>query len=339
MKQSILFLAVVLIITSCTVYKEYPIDIYKPGEAFLPPNAENIALVYRNFKYDTDTLQHYFKSDKGLRKIKNDPKNLDSLLATACLNELALNLKKGNENRKISVYTNIFKPHSAAKIPAINTAVLNDLAAKTNSGFVILLETHSWFYAEYPSEQGGQNPREVLTADVWSAYNPATGKFTDRKNMIDTVFWNSYDDAGNYNAKSKLPPRITALKIASQMAGENYAKRYLASWVNVKRSYSVPPLPDFEAADKYIANGEWDNAIELWKKYAADKNGKMAINARYNLALGYEMKDDIDAALQWISASQKIATDYHSSKELKLIEQYKNILVKRKKEIDLLNQQ
>ena len=72
MKQAILFLSVVLIVTSCTVYKEYPIDIYKPGEAYLPPDAGNIALVYRNFKYDTDTLQHYFKSDKGLRKIKND---------------------------------------------------------------------------------------------------------------------------------------------------------------------------------------------------------------------------------------------------------------------------
>lgn len=339
MKQFILFLTVAMIVTSCTVYKEYPIDIYKPGEAYMPPDAGNIALVYRNFKYDTDTLQHYYKSDKGLRKVKNDPKNLDGLLATACLNEVALNMKKGNENRKVSVYTNVFKPHWAAKIPVINTSVLNELATKTNAGFVILLETHSYFYAEYPSEQGGQNPREVVTADVWSAYNPATGKFTDRKNLIDTVFWNSYDDAGNYNSKSKLPPRITALKIASQLAGENYAKRYSASWVNVKRSYSVPPLPDFEAADQYLLKGDWDNAIMLWKRYSADKNGKMAINARYNLALGYEMKDDIETALQWINASQKIATDYRSSKDMKLIDQYKKILLQRKKEIDLLNQQ
>jgi hypothetical protein len=252
---------------------------------------------------------------------------------------VAINLKKANENRKVTVYTNIFKPHRAAKIPAINASVLNDLAAKTNAGFVILLETHSYFYAEYPSEQGGQNPREVVTADIWSAYNPATGKFTDRKNLIDTVFWNSYDDAGDYNAKSNLPPRVTALKIASQLAGEKYAKRYSASWVNVKRSYSVPPLPDFEAADQYLQKGDWDNAIMHWHKYAADKNGKLAINARYNLALGYEMKDDIDTALQWINASQKIAGDYHSSKDLKLIEQYKNILLQRKKEIDRLNQE
>lgn len=339
MKQYVFFLSVVLIVASCTVYKEYPIDIYKPGEAYLPPDAGNIALVYRNFKYDTDTLQHYYKSENGLRKVKNDAANLDSLLAAICLNELAINLKKGNENKKTSIYTDVFKPHSAAKIPPINTSVLNNLASKTNADFVILLETHSFFYAEFAAEQGSQNPREVVTADVWSAYYPATGKFTDRKTMIDTVFWNSYDEDGNFNANSKLPPRLTALKIASQLAGEKYAKRFFASWVNVKRTYSVPPLPDFEAADQYLIKGEWDNAILLWKRYAADKHGKMAINARYNLALAYEMKDEIETALQWINAANQIATDYHSRNDMKLIEQYKKILLQRKKEIDRLNQQ
>ncbi len=38
----------------------------------------------------------------------------------------------------------------------------------------------------------------------------------------------------------------------------------------------------------------------LWKRYADDKNGKMAINARYNLALAYEMKDDLDTAWKWL---------------------------------------
>ena len=33
MKQLIFLFSVVLLFTSCTVYKEFPIDIYKPGEA------------------------------------------------------------------------------------------------------------------------------------------------------------------------------------------------------------------------------------------------------------------------------------------------------------------
>ena len=91
-------------------------------------------------------------------------------------------------------------------------------------------------------------------------------------------------------------------------------------------------------AEKYIQKGDWDNAILLWKRYADDKNGKLAIHARYNLAFGYEMKDDIDTAIQWISAAKQSAESYHSRSDLKLIEQYNTVLIQRKKDVERLNQ-
>ena len=103
--------------------------------------------------------------------------------------------------------------------------------------------------------------------------------------------------------------------------------------------YSIPPLPDFEAAEKYLQKNDWDNAILLWKRYADDKNGRMAINARYNLALAYEMKDDIDTAWKWLTAAKQIAMQYHSKENLKMITKYQNILVKRQEQIERLNQQ
>jgi tetratricopeptide (TPR) repeat protein len=102
--------------------------------------------------------------------------------------------------------------------------------------------------------------------------------------------------------------------------------------------YSVPPLPDFAMADEYVQKGEWDNAILLWKRYADESNGKIAINARYNLALGYEMKDDFDTAEKWLNAALQIATAYHSKEDLKMIFQYQQLLAKRKKDILRLNQ-
>ena len=157
--------------------------------------------------------------------------------------------------------------------------------------------------------------------------------------MIDTVFWNAYKDDGTLDRSSKLPPRLTALKIASQMAGEKYAKRYTASWANTKRIYSVPPLPDFEAAEKYVQKGEWDNAIMLWRRYTGNKDGKLAINARYNMAFAYEMKDDFDSALQWLSSARKMAEDYHNRENLKMIDEYRKILLQRQKDIERLNQE
>jgi hypothetical protein len=101
--------------------------------------------------------------------------------------------------------------------------------------------------------------------------------------------------------------------------------------------YSIPPIPDFEAAEKYLVKGDWDSAIMLWKRYANDKNGKTAIKARYNLALGFEMKDDLVTAIQWLTAAQQIAADNKSKEDLKMISAYQKVLAQRKKEIERLN--
>ena len=336
-RLSFWLLGLSFVITSCTVYKEYPIDVYKPGEIAVPPNVKNIALISRNFKYQNDTLQHYYKDDNMMRKSKGDPENLDSILVNFCLNELALNLKGRNIYNQISIFPEVFKPHTGTKLPAIDFEVINKLTSATATDLVISLETFTYFYSEFSADAGVPKSREVITGNVWAVYDLAAKKIIERKTMIDTLYWNAYDENGNYQKNSKLPPRLSALKIASQMAGENYSKRFFASWQSVKRMYSIPPLPDFEAAEKYLVKGDWDNAIMLWKRYADNKNGKMAVNARYNLALAYEMKDDLDIAIQWLNAARQIATDYRSKDDLKMIGAYEKILIQRKKEIEKLN--
>lgn len=339
MKHILLFAITIIALSACTVYKEYPIEIYQPGLIAVPPQAENVSIVYRNFKYTNDTLQHYYQDDFKLKKAHKDPENLDSILVNMCMQELAKNLKEKNAFTNIHIFPELFKEHRGEKLPALDFDVVNKIANTTQSDLLISLETYSCFYSEYSStEQYPGKSNEVITAAVWAVYNPNTQKMLEHKTMIDTIFWNGYDDQGNYQRKSKLPPRITALKIASQMAGENYSKRFFASWQSVNRMYSVPPLPDFAAADAYVQKGEWDNAIMLWKRYADDSNGKMAINARYNLALGYEMKDELDTAQKWLIAAQQIAQDYRSKEDLKMILKYRQMLLQRQKDINRLNQ-
>ncbi len=336
----LLLLGFILVsISSCTVYKEYPIDVYTPGPIAVPSDAQNVAIVYRNFKYKGDTLQHYYKDDFRLRKAKKDPQNLDSILVSMCINELAKNLKEKNTFSNIHIIPELFKPHAATQLPALNFDVVNKVSSSTHSDLLISLETYSYFFSKYSATPENQSKsHEVITASVWAVYNPKTQKLLERKTMIDTLFWNNYDDTGNYQGNKKLPTRVTALKVASQMAGENYSKRFFASWQTVNRMYSIPPLPDFETADQCVQNGEWDKAILLWKRYASDDNGKMAINARYNIALGYEMKDDLETAQKWLNAAFQIASDYKSREDQKMIIKYQKVLQKRQQEISRLNQ-
>ncbi len=339
MKHFLLIGFVLLLFTQCTVYKEYAIDIYQPGEIAIPPEAKNVAIVYRNFKYPIDTLQHYYKVDHLLKKAKQDPQELDSILANLCMNELAKNLKSQSLFNEIRIFPELFKPHSAQKLPTLTSEMVSTLTTASGTDLLIALETHSYFYSEYTqTEELPTKSSEVTTVAVWSVYNPYTQKLLDRETLSDAIFWNKYDNKGNYMRNTKLPPRLTALKIAAQMTGEKYAKRFSANWQAVKRYYSVPPPADFKAAEEYLLKGDWDNAIMLWKRYAADDNGRMAINARYNLAFGYEMKDDLDTALKWITAALAIASDYKSKDDMLMVAQYKALLQQRKKDLARLNQ-
>jgi len=62
----LLLLTILAGIASCTLHKEYPIDIYKPGEVTLPEELADVSLISRNFRYTKDTLQDYYLSDGRL---------------------------------------------------------------------------------------------------------------------------------------------------------------------------------------------------------------------------------------------------------------------------------
>jgi len=322
-----------ILFTSCTVYREFPIEIYKPGEIAIPPNVENIALVYRNFKYDKDTMQHFYLDDFSLRKAKKDPDNLDSLLVNYCFDEFASNIKSNTAIQNINVIPNIFKKHSGSKMPKLSSSLIDQISSSTKSDLIISLETFTYFFSEYSSNTEIPKSKEVVTGNVWAVYDPFTSKLISRETMLDTVFWNAYDDNGNYQRNVKLPPRLTALKIASQLAGENYSKKYFASWTKVQRMYSIPPVSDFKVAESMIQEGKWDEAISLWEKYISKKQGTTSIHALYNTALAYEMKDDIDYAKKLLDEAEILAKKYKSKDEIEMVELYQKVLTNRKLEI------
>ena len=330
-------LILILPTVSCTVYREFPIEVYKPGEISIPPNVDNVTLVYRNFKYKADTLQNHYKDDYKLVKAKKDPKNLDSLMVKSCLDELAKNFKANTHVKNITILDNVFKPHSGTKMPKLNMSLFRQLPHTSNSGLIISLETFSYFFSEYSRHYNETASNEVITAAVWAVYNPKTDALLKRETIIDTVFWNAYDDEGNYQKQVKLPPRLSALKIASQLAGENYSKKFFASWTNVNRMYSVPPINDFKTAEGMVLEGKWDEAIALWRPYISGKQGKTAIHARYNTALAYEMKDDLNSAESLLNEAWILAKKYRSQNEIEMVELYQKVLKNRKAELIRLN--
>lgn len=336
MNRPLLFFLLFLFFSaSCTVYKEYPIEVYRPGEVAVPATVRKVGLLYRNFKYPGDTLQHYYQHDYELVRAGNDPANPDSLLVSSCLNALADQLKTHDTFDEVQILPySSFDRHTGEHLPDMPEALARMIGEASGADLLISLEMLSSFYAFYPGDLSIPESGEVITAAVWGVYDLSGQMAPERKSFVDTVYWDGYDEQGNYQRGTRLPPRLKALEIASALVGERYAKRFRASWEDVTRMYIIPPLPDFSEAAYYFEEGKWDQAITLWKRYAGKEKGKLAINARYNLALVYEMKDDIPLAVEWLDAAHELALAYRSKKDLSMIRRYQGVLSTRQKELN-----
>jgi len=328
-------LAILFLLSACTVYQTVPIEIFRPEEARLPSGASRIGWLYRNFKYAGDTLQHYYRDGDQLRRdLPGKRMNIDSLAAAACLTAASRSFSEnGISGEAVFFPLDIMPRVTGEKLSPLPPSLMMKLAQPAKAGIIISLETFSWFYSRFPGDSQSAEARQVELAGVWAVYDAVTGKLRETKSMVDTVYWDAAE-SGN----DKLPPRIPAIELAAEHFGEKYARRFYSEWLTTDRLLVIPPLEEFRMAAEMAGKQDWEGAREIWERYAGDRFGKLAITACYNLALDAEIHDKLNDAGKWISRASALAATYHNRKEMELVNSYQTILTRRREEIRRLEE-
>jgi hypothetical protein len=71
-------------------------------------------------------------------------------------------------------------------------------------------------------------------------------------------------------------------------------------WRTEQRTYFVKGGDNFKQASQLVNNTNWQAAIALWKETAENAGSRsLKSKALFNIAVGYEMLGDIDAAISW----------------------------------------
>jgi hypothetical protein len=333
-RKSAILAFIVILLFSCTVYRQVPIEVLRTEEVKLRPAKPRMTFVYRNFKFEVDTLQQYFlENDLLVKDPKTKEKLIDSLVVNACLVSAGRSMKQNGICDDPAFYPySIFPRQTGDMIIPLPANLVKKLAMPVKADYLVVLETFSCFFSKYYN-RGEGNFQQVKAVAVWNLYDATTGKVEDHKSMADTLSWDLYSSSGKF-VKTVLPPRITALQQAAEVFGENYAKRFFREWITVDRTMIVPPLEDFRIAADEANKQEWKKAAAIWQKYSDQRLGRLAASACYDLALAREISDDLAGAVNWINKAASIADSYKNSDEQILISQYQAVLKKRKSEID-----
>lgn len=149
----------------------------------------------------------------------------------------------------------------------------------------------------------------------------------------DSLHWEGFDiQDGNAYADIMLPSREEAIKILAVHAAEKMTYVFAPHWEMQDRWYYTLSNSLMRDGETFAKEAQWSEAIEKWEAYY-NKNSKKTNKAKAanNIALAYEMMDDMEHALEWATLSNNlfIESTAPNSLERKRSLLYKNEIERR----------
>jgi hypothetical protein len=217
-KNGVLALVLLVFLSSCVTMNEFPIEVFQPAKVTLPPSVKNVTLVSRNLKYNSDTLNDYYSRNYKLT-IDITPANIDSLNVKACFDSLRLKMQALSRFSQIEVLpVSSLRKQYVKNITPPSKNFVEKIAADTEADALILLDMYSSFYSVYPNPDNDRSIAQVVTASIWTIYDPVKFKILHHTSQVDTFYWDGLDEQENYKA-SRIPNKKAAMQIAAGLAG------------------------------------------------------------------------------------------------------------------------
>ncbi len=323
----------IFFLTSCTVYRELPIEVLKPGQIMLPTDSR-ISLIYRNFKYSNDTTANYFRKDLvPVFDSENAKLDIDSIITEKSLETLSEIFEDHQVASSIDVHKHDYMPAIKGEhLAPLNPEIIRTLARSNQADYIVSLETLSYLYSTYSRETASQ-ACDVVLAGIWAIYNGKSGSIITHLPQVDTLYWDHFDDMGK---RIQVPPRLEALKMAVEEYVQTFGNNFITDWITTQRVIIIPPVEEFRQAAIHAYGHEWDEAEKYWLRYTHERFGRLAFSARFNSAVKYEMSDDLNAALDWLDQAEETAKRYKNRNDLELLKWYSIILQERLSDMEKL---
>ncbi len=324
--NKLLIVLAFLIINACSTYVPIEIQVLQPANIKISPEIYKVLFINNaNYKQNISVIQINNINDDS---IESDEyfNGLYNVLSNSPRYEMA------NAN---PVY--LVKPGFNDRYSSIDFPTLQKLCSDSNADAAIVLEKYELLYTkkirlQYLADQGCfRGTFEMVNNSLWKIYIPETQKVEDDFLLKDTLYWDGY--GANENQIIQQFPSLRDASLQSCFyAGEKYGERIAQTWKQVDRYLINCNNNDFKKAHTLAIQGQWDDAIELWKKFVNRKNKRLASFATYNIAVACETLDHIDLALDWASKSYFI-------KKSQIVDDYIMLLENRKEQQEVIENQ
>uniref|UniRef100_UPI003217E37E DUF6340 family protein n=1 Tax=uncultured Draconibacterium sp. TaxID=1573823 RepID=UPI003217E37E len=341
----ILLLLVLLFAASCTSTKIISIEIPEPAHKELPDHIQGLILVNRtvNENYSdltADSLQIiFFKQQFNLDTIILDSTAVDTTIKA--LGELLFESGRYDfvipENRFLTFQKNSFftqempwhevkqlcetyNADAVLSLDLFNTRVITKFDKET-----VFDPVQNEFSKAYSADMS------VIYEALFRIYDPKEKKVLVREFFKDTIQWNDFAYSIN-DLFSHFTPVKQALTEAGIALALDFSEKISTVWRQENRAFYVKGDANLKHAGTFIDNGDWAQAMALWKKTAENTKSKSTKSkAQLNIAIAYELQGDIEQAISWALKSYNTMYRQISYQYLELLDRRKKELLKQRK--------
>lgn len=319
----------ILFLSGCATSKSFvTFEILEPADITYPQEVRKIAFVNRA------PISKYSFAEKNRRELKG--KTLEVIDTMIC-NNFEKGFLDGRANSGLDYLEDIEvlesrRRDTTGKSTLMSVKFRENLFKYYNLDALVVLEFYEIMVdqsAPYYDYYSAQYVQELMVGarTLWRVYGEGLEKPLDEYLLHDTLYYQN--KIGDESSSYFTPSRSVA--DACYSFGYEYGLRHIPSWHTVSRViYRGGDKLLTEAAD-HTDVGDWAAAIKLWKELLDSDNPKLIAKAYNNLAVYYEIEDNLEKAAENIAMAEKYwdterITAYKSEIDKRLI--YKEDILK-----------
>lgn len=305
--KRVAYILTILLLVSCQSIEQLSIDYLLPADVSFPSSLRRIGIV--NNCPDKPSNQHGLSGH-----LFGNGKLTAEALAEAIANE--------NYFDEVIICDSALQAKNVDKqITTLNNTEIIELTELMDVDFLIAVEDinieTSKEITDMPSWGGCYAIIQSIVSPKFTIYLPNRQKPLVSLQPRDSIFWDRIAQTEK-NVNELLPNDSLIIAEASTFAGEIPLKHILPYWKTSNRYYFTNGNVAMRDAAIYVKENNWPEAINLWEQAYnnSKKKGKKRMQAAYNLALGYEMMDELQKAYDFATEAQQIAYELEHIKEI-----------------------
>ncbi|WP_279211056.1 DUF6340 family protein [Parabacteroides goldsteinii] len=331
----------VCLLASCSSVSYVGIDTYNPAEITFPKSVGKILVVNNAVPQPDDVGCEFslFGDKVDTCKVK-----ADSALFDVCRG-------LGRSMADMSYFNDVLLYHDAVRKDDVyyeDKKLTQDqvqaLCDETGSDAVISLDRMLFESKKNVvafAEGYVEGEIQVKTSGVVRGYLPNRPNPLATVYVADSLFF--MEDAPNLILLDRyLPSSENALRASAEYIGAKASPNFVPHWNSETRWYYNAMGSRWKEASAYAQSEKWDKAAEHWMHlYEKSSSPKAKAKAASNLALGNEMKTNLDEAYEWANKSYELfkKSEGEDGKNTKLLALYVEVLRNRIRSDKKLNMQ